>query len=164
MMSMQLGRPWRNSRCHIDAPIPREATTKSRSRSSSSRARTIRDSTGQDRSEITTIVGTIPVPAMDASTRRKITGGSVMARSTSRMIPLSTTLPPKLAMAPTRKPITIETTTDTNATVSEMRPPCSSRARMSRPTPSVPNQWEGPGPWFIAFRSMSLGPKVHHSG
>ena len=27
------------------------------------------------------------------------------------------------------------------ATSSEMRPPCISRARTSRPTPSVPNQW-----------------------
>ena len=93
---MQLGRPWRNRRCGSPAPMPRAATTNSRSRSSSSRARTMRASTGQDSSEMTSTVGPMPVPAIEARTRRKITGGSVMARSTSRIAVPSTTRPPKL--------------------------------------------------------------------
>ena len=51
----EFGRPWRKSRCPSPAPMPREAMTKSRSRSSSRRARIMRDSTGQESSEMTTI-------------------------------------------------------------------------------------------------------------
>ena len=48
-----------------------------------SRARTMRDSTGQDRSEMTRMVGTMTVPAMEARTRSRITGGKVFdARKT----------------------------------------------------------------------------------
>ena len=117
----------------------------------------MRDSTGQDSNEITAIVGTMPVPTIDARTSSRITGGSVMARSTRRMMAPSTTRPLKDDTAPTRKPMTRETATDVIATSSEIRPPCIRRARTSRPTPSVPNQWLALGPLLRARRSIWLG-------
>ena len=113
---------------------------------------------------MTRTVGQIPVPAIDASTRRKITGGSVMTRSTKRIVTASVQRPASAEMAPTRKPMIAEIRVEATATSSEMRPPSRTRANTSRPTPSVPNQCVAVGPLFMARRSMSFGLNVHHSG
>ncbi len=60
--------------------------------------------------------------------------------------------------------MTAESAVDAMATSSEIRPPSSTRAKTSRPTPSVPNQCFAVGPLFIARRSMSFGWNVHQSG
>ena len=117
----------------------------------------MRDRTGHDSNAMTTTVDQIPDPTMEASTRRKITGGSVIARSTLRMEMASAQEPPKAEMAPTKKPMAVDRTTEETATSSEMRPPSSVRASTSRPTPSVPNQCFHDGAAFMANRSMSLG-------
>ncbi len=113
---------------------------------------------------MTTTVDQMPEPMIEASTRRKITGGRVMARSTERMAMASAQRPPKAEIAPTRKPMVVERITDDTATMSEMRPPSRVRARTSRPTPSAPNQCLAEGAEFIARRSMSLGLKGSQSG
>ncbi len=138
--------------------MPRAAITKSRSRTSSSRARTMRASTGQDSSAITQIVGHSPVPVIEASTSSRITGGKVIARSTNRIVAPSAQRPPNAASAPTRNPIASEIDTESAATSSEVRPPCISRASTSRPTPSVPSQCRPPGGALRASRSTLFGP------
>ena len=57
---------------------------------------------------MTSTVGQMPVPAIEASTSRKITGGSVITRSTKRMATASAQRPASAEIAPKRKPMTAE--------------------------------------------------------
>ena len=100
----------------------------------------MRDKTGQDRSAMTRMVEPMPAPVIEARTSRKMTGGSVMARSTRRINRPSTSRPPSAATEPMTKPMTSEIATETVATSMETRPPSSRRASTSRPTPSVPRR------------------------
>ena len=57
------------------------------------------------------------------------------------MIASSTRPPTYPAVAPTVMPMMSETSVEMTPTISEIRPPSSTRARMSRPESSVPIGW-----------------------
>ena len=64
--------------------------------------------------------------------------GSAYSTSTTRIIRSSMRPPRYPAVAPYVTPMTSDTSVEINPTISEMRPPSSTRARMSRPALSVP--------------------------
>jgi hypothetical protein len=73
-----------------------------------------------------------------AITIARIMGGKPFIRSVNRISRLSHTPPKKPATEPKVIPITIETRTMMTAIGREMRPPCMTQLRISRPNPSVP--------------------------
>ena len=139
---MQFGRPCRNSRWPSPAPMPRAATTKSRSRSSSSRgpdhARQHRPGQQRDDEDCGPDAGAGDRGEHQQQDHRRQRHGEIDEAHGDAVDDSGRR---SADSAPTRKPMTSEMATEVTATSSEMRPPCSSRARTSRPTPSVPNQW-----------------------
>ena len=66
--------------------------------------------------------------------------------STTRMMMVSTQRPKKPARPPRITPMRVSRMTTTKPIMSEMRPPYIMRARISMPSPSVPNQCSAEGP------------------
>ncbi len=95
---------------------------------------------GHERSAITTTVDQMPEPMMEASTSRKMTGGSVMARSTDRMAIASAQRPPRAEIAPIRSRWLRKAPRMKRRRGRRCARPSIVRANTSRPTPSVPNQ------------------------
>lgn len=140
MGALTLGRTWRSMMRGIGVPSTRCALMYSALPTDSVGPRETRAKIGVYTTAIATAVFCQPVPSAVTTARASRIAGKANRMSTNRLTAWSTQPRKNPAQMPSTEPITVAMATDSTATRSEVQMPTATRAAMSRPNWSVPNQ------------------------